>query len=181
MSMFKATHGEQGVTLIELLLVIGLIGLVSLVSSNFLTSFWRFGDENRQQIDLQQQSRIILLYLENDIKRATELAIDDIDADGVQELLLQLGEAQYRLYDIVNNQLVRFNHDPDVPGGTQWKEQAFWNSSGKAITGQIFYQKESGEPFFAAQGDLIKINFRLISEQNDYPVEFSVHPRVAKL
>lgn len=189
MSEVRGNKQEAGFTLIEVILALTIAGIISISIYNVNLFAWNFWSYNQDKVDLKQQARIITMYLEKDIKRATDIRLNDIDSDGNYDLLLlRFGDEgsnirnDYRQYHVNDNKLAKAlpeesAEDEDLTdlGADNWPLS--W-SSNTYITREIIDSYEFD--YVDGNKELIYFNFELIYGEQSYTVENKIHPRILK-
>lgn len=103
---------ESGFTLLELVVVIGLIALISASLGSLIVTQFEMFDFNTKQGALNDQSELIFNYLERDIDRSTEVSIEDskrlvleldIDLDKETDEIVKYEQENAKLKRIVYN------------------------------------------------------------------------------
>ena len=84
--MRKSVKFNQGFTLVEVLLAVGLLALVSVVSVSIVTNLVRSSAKSQANIDIEQASNFVFLKMENDIKKSYYAQVS-----GSTQLILRQG------------------------------------------------------------------------------------------
>lgn len=192
MQLLRFKNSEQGFTLLEILLAISIIGIIGVYISNIHLTAWQLFNKGQTTINLNQQARIIDSYLKNDIKRAVDVDIRDVDSDGDNELLLNLGENTnsdqddtddmthyYLQYNVKNQRLnikktANFFNDSGVRY-PNWPEPAAWGEN-RAITKDIVSDFEFKD--LNNNRQLIFYEFKISMDNDLTTVSNTIHPRI---
>lgn len=188
--MLKYQKDLSGFTLIEVLMVITITGIITISIYNINEAAWGFWNTSQEKLDLKQQARVIMIYLENNLREAAAVLIKDVDNDGHSELLLNLGDSGgskddtdaetdfYLQYNVRQKKLTvkkpynSFNTSgisyPDWPDTEDW-------SYNRSLTLELIEDYEFRD--LQGDGSLIYYKFCLQKGDNTLTFENVVHPR----
>lgn len=171
---------DNGFTLIEVLIIIFLIGILIFPIYSANIAAWNFWELSRTKIDLQQQARIISMYLDENIRSAIKIELKDEDMDGnMEKILINLGQIEgstknyYLQYSVVNNKLGFKESEGEYSG---WPPAEDW-SSYKYITEDII----DNEDLFNNEENSHLITYKIVLSDgsNSFIINKKIHPRIS--
>ncbi|WP_041607761.1 prepilin-type N-terminal cleavage/methylation domain-containing protein [Halobacteroides halobius] len=162
---------NQGFTLVELLVVLVMISIVSIIIIDIHSIGWKFYQFNYQQVNLQQQARLIISQLEEQIRQADKLRIKSDF-----ELIIKQGKQKYIRYYFNSKQETVYYQVIDGLGA--WPGSR-WDNIDKL---SIAFEEVKEIKFKQSANQVIIIDLILANQNQSYKLSnHQVYPRYYKM
>ncbi|MBM7622736.1 PulJ/GspJ family protein [Sporohalobacter salinus] len=193
--MLENYDNERAFTLIEILIVLAIVGVVGAAISNVLLTGMNVRDFNRQQVDLQQSGRGVMIRLEKDIRAAEEARVEDANGMTGGQLVLRFRDldndvyhyARYVFYDSklgwgeLNSTDTVENNDIWDTDQDEWPTNEDWNGHRHPLTAEIIAEDDYNDKgLFEYDLDFQTVEITLYLELGDreYNIINTAHLRL---
>lgn len=141
---------RRGITLVETLVVLVLIGIIMAALTTFLTTSLNLFGRGDRQTEVQQQARIAMNHLRNDLTAARSVEVSDVNAGGTLVALIERpvqGESEELevRYTLENRTLYRDFKGSKNPIALEMETAAVNSAEGTGGLFQVRVVSEKGE------------------------------------